>query len=185
EQTLDILFDAEADKFATVLRQEAGELYDNKESVFGADILREVERDIYFQVLDTLWMQHLESMEHMQQGIKWLSVGQRDPLVEYRRQAQVLYDEMQITLRREVIRALMHAQPVTEAQLNHPTETELTRAARAAVDNADQILDQQEVDEKDFKETRKKEQAVAKKKAARKKAARKKEKRNKKKSRKK
>lgn len=183
EQTLDRLFDAEADKFSVVLRQEANELYDNKESVFTAEIMREVERDIYFQVLDNLWMQHLESMEHMQQGIKWLSVGQKDPLVEYRRQAQVLYDQMQITLRREVLRALMHAQPVSH---NHKhTETELTRAARSAVDNADRILQQEEIKEEDFKETRKKQQQDSKKKADKRKASRKKQRQNKKKGRKK
>lgn len=185
EPTLDRLFDAEADKFAQVLTTEAMELYTSKEAVFGADVLREIERDLYFQILDNLWMQHLENMDHMQQGVQWRSVGQRDPLVEYRREAQILFDIMQQQLRHDVIRALMHAQPVSQSQLNQPTETELTRAARNSVDNADRIIEGETLDEDDFKSTAKKEQDQAKKQAAKRKAARKKERQNKKKARRK
>ena len=46
--------------------------------------MRKVERDVYLQILDNLWMQHLENMHHLREGITWMSVGQRDPLVEYR-----------------------------------------------------------------------------------------------------
>jgi preprotein translocase subunit SecA len=147
EAVLDRLFDAEANKFATVLKQEARELYEARESAFGEEIMRKVERDIYLQILDNLWMQHLENMEHMREGIHWMSVGQRDPLVEYRRQAQVMFDEMQQTLRHEVVRAIFHAQPV---QVDEPTETELTRAARKSVANADQVTEAAEFHEVDF-----------------------------------
>jgi preprotein translocase subunit SecA len=147
EQVLDRLFDAEANKFGTVLKQEAMELYEAREAAFGADIMRKVERDIYLQILDNLWMQHLENMEHMREGIHWMSVGQRDPLVEYRRQAQRIFDEMQQTLRHEVVRAVFHAQPVVS---DEPTETELTRAARKSVANADQVTEAAEFHEVDF-----------------------------------
>ena len=184
DPTLDRLFDAEADKFKDVLEQEALEVYSSKEQVFEVDILREIERDVYFQVLDNLWMQHLESMDHLQQGIGWMGVGQKDPLVEFRREAQIVFDKMQDTLRYEVIRALMHAQPITRQQaFGSPTETELTRAARAAVDNADRIVTKEETKEEDFKDVKKKESAAIKR-INKKKKARKKERQNKKKSRK-
>ncbi|MCB9821350.1 preprotein translocase subunit SecA [Candidatus Nomurabacteria bacterium] len=184
EPTLDRLFDAEADKFAQVLTVEALELYAAKEKVFSDNILHEIERDIYFQILDNLWMQHLENMEHMQQGVQWRSVGQRDPLVEYRREAQILFDIMQQNLRHEVVRSLMHAQPIEQApsQLH---ETELTRAARGSVENAGQIIDGETLSEADFKATAKKEEVEAHKKANKRKVARKKERQNKKKARRK
>lgn len=147
EATLDRLFDAETSKFSKLLKQEALELYESRESAFGEDIMRKIERDIYLQILDNLWMQHLENMDHMRQGIHWISVGQRDPLVEYRRQSQAMFEEMQQQLRHDVIRALFHAEPV-EAQA--PVETELTRAARRSVDNADQIVQAEEFKEADF-----------------------------------
>jgi preprotein translocase subunit SecA len=144
---LDRLFDSDASKFGSVLLTEANELYDSREAAFGEETMRKVERDVYLQILDNLWMQHLENMDHLREGIHWISVGQRDPLVEYRRQSQILFDEMQITLRHDVIRALFYAEPV---ETDEPTETELTRAARKSVSNADKILEAEEFHETDF-----------------------------------
>jgi preprotein translocase subunit SecA len=154
DTTLDRLFDAPADRFEKVLEQEALELYQTREASFGADIMRIVERDIYFQILDNLWMQHLENMEHLRQGIHWTSVGQRDPLVEYRKRAQAIFEEMQIKLRREVLRNIMHAMPLP-AQTSQSTmhETELTRAARQSVDNADKITEAEVIHEEDIAST--------------------------------
>ncbi len=150
ESTLDRLFDTDADKFETELLKEVEELYSGREAAFGEEVLRKVERDIYLQVLDNLWMQHLENMDHLREGIHWLSVGQRDPLVEYRRQSQVLFGEMQLTLRHDVLRSIFHARPVAESELDRPIETELTRAARSSVDNADKIIEADSFDESDF-----------------------------------
>jgi len=151
EATLDRLFDADAKDFEKVLKTEATELYDRREKTFTGEVMRKVERDIYLQVLDNLWMQHLENMDHLREGIHWLSVGQRDPLVEYRRQAQVLFAAMQKQLRHDVLRLLFSAEPVDPDELDEPAETELTRAARQSVDNANKIIDADEFEEEDFK----------------------------------
>ena len=150
DPTLDRLFDSPADKFGKVLLQEAMELYTSREVSFSKEVMREVERDIYFQVLDNLWMQHLENMEHVREGIGWVGVGQRDPLVEYRRRGQELFEAMQVTLRHDVLRSLFHAQPLSQAELNQPVETELTRAARQSVANTNQIVEAEEFHEEDF-----------------------------------
>ncbi len=147
EAVLDRLFNTEAGKFGKVLLSEAHELYESREAAFGEEIMRKVERDIYLQILDNLWMQHLENMEHLREGIHWMSVGQRDPLVEYRRQSQHVFELMLDELRREVVRSLFHATPV---DLDQPIETELTKAARNSVDNADRIIEGDEFHEVDF-----------------------------------
>lgn len=152
EKTLDRLFDTNADKFEQILLTEARELYAGRETAFTSDIMRKVERDVYLQILDNLWMQHLENMDHLREGIHWMSVGQQDPLVEYRRQGQLLFDEMQGALRHDIVRALFHAEPVDMAQLDQPAETDLTLAARQSVDNVDRINDsEEEYEENDFK----------------------------------
>ena len=173
ESTLDRLFDTETDKFGTVLLSASKELYQAREVAFSDEIMRKVERDIYLQVLDNLWMQHLENMDHLREGIHWMSVGQQDPLVEYRRRGQMLFEEMQNNLRHDVVRALFHAQPVQMENLNQPTETELTRAARQSISNAGQITDaEQEFEAADFKnkkaESEAKKQTQTKQKKARK-----------------
>ena len=110
-------------------------LYTLKEKELDEDVLRKVEREVYMQVLDTLWMQHLENMQHLREGIHWRSVGQRDPLVEYRAESQKLFDSLQATLREEVIRAVMHVHKhdvVAKEEEDH--DTELTRLAEQAVE---------------------------------------------------
>jgi preprotein translocase subunit SecA len=111
------------------------QLYAKKEKEIDSDTLRKVERDVYLQVLDTLWMQHLENMQHLRDGIHWRSVGQRDPLVEYRSESQKLFEGLQLTLRDEVIRTVMHVRKTDVlAASDEEHETELTRLAERAVE---------------------------------------------------
>lgn len=151
EPALDRIFAATQDKVKPVLLAEAQELYKGREAVFGSEIMRKIERDIYLQILDNLWMQHLENMDHLREGIGWMSVGQRDPLVEYRRRGQTIFEDMQHTLRHEVVRAMFSAEPVDKSQLEQPIETELTLAARGSISNAGEILEgDAEFEEADF-----------------------------------
>jgi len=116
-------------------KEAVDKLYKKKENELGEEIIRKVEREVYLQVLDTLWMQHLENMQHLREGIHWRSVGQRDPLVEYRAESQKLFDSLQAMLRDEVIRAVVHVRKsdiVARTQEEH--ETELTRLAEKAVE---------------------------------------------------
>lgn len=170
DKTLDKMFDAEADKFGSELEKAALKLYAQQEKTFGAAIFRKIERDVYLQILDNLWMQHLESMEHLREGIHWIAVGQRDPLVEYRKQGQRLFDDMQITLRHDIVRAVMHAQPLAEEDMARPVETELTRAAASSVNNADQVTSTVTFNESDFIDSQQEQVQQAKFKAGRKKA---------------
>jgi preprotein translocase subunit SecA len=109
-------------------------------------------------------------MEHLREGIHWISVGQRDPLVEYRRQGQKIFEDFQATLRHDAVRAIMYAQPVDERTLQKPIETELTLAARGSVDNASQITQADEYQETDFSPERDEQIKEAKLKTQRKKA---------------
>jgi preprotein translocase subunit SecA len=155
DAALDRLFDTDADKFEKVFKTEAAELYSAREAAFTSDTMRKVERDIYLQVLDNLWMQHLENMDHLREGIHWMSVGQQDPLVEYRRRGQLLFDSMQASLRHDVQLHLFHAQPLSEEEMARAAETDLTLAARGSVDNASQILtSENEFGESDFTDKR-------------------------------
>ena len=109
------------------------EAYKAKEEEFGAETMRKVEREVYLKVLDTLWMQHLENMQHLREGIHWRSVGQRDPLVEYRSESQKLFDGLQRNLREEVLKILLTVTPAEAAADNamdgEEYESELTKMA--------------------------------------------------------
>ena len=115
----------------------AEKAYQDKEEEIGAENLRGVEREVYMAVLDTLWMQHLENMQHLREGIHWRSVGQRDPLVEYRAESQKLFDSLQSNLRTEVLNTIFHihkADAVIGQSQDDEYDTELTRLAENAVE---------------------------------------------------
>ncbi len=110
--------------------------YKEKAELLGEEIIQKVEREVYLQVLDTLWMQHLENMQHLREGIHWRSIGQRDPLVEYRSESQLLFDGLQMALRTEVVRAIMNVQKTdVVARTEEDHETELTKLAERAVES--------------------------------------------------
>lgn len=129
-------------------------LYADKETELGEELIRGVEREIYLQVLDTLWMQHLENMQHLREGIHWRSVGQRDPLVEYRSESQKLFDSLQATLREEILRALYHvhrSDAITKEAVDDEHETELTKLAETAVERGvNEITGGEENRDEDF-----------------------------------
>ena len=115
----------------------AQKMYTAKERELGDDLIRGVEREVYLQVLDTLWMQHLENMQHLREGIHWRSVGQRDPLVEYRSESQKLFDSLQATLREEVLRAIYHVRAtdaISRESIDDDHQTELTKLAETSVE---------------------------------------------------
>lgn len=140
DKTLSILGEEKNDRTRRTKAIEASqELYAKKEQELGEDLMRDVERQVYLQVLDTLWMQHLENMQHLREGIHWRSVGQRDPLVEYRAESQKLFDSLQVTLQEEILRALYNVRrsDAVSAGAAGATEhdTELTRLAENSVES--------------------------------------------------
>jgi len=120
-------------KLATLAVKEA---YATKELEFGADVMRKIEREVYLKVLDALWMQHLENMQYLREGIHWRSIGQRDPLVEYRTESQKLFEGLQKNLREEVLKILLSITPqeavATDTIDVEEYDTELTKMAESA-----------------------------------------------------
>ncbi len=118
-------------------REAVMKLYEGQEKEIGDELLRGAEREIYMQVLDVLWMQHLENMQHLREGIHWRSVGQRDPLVEYRSESQKLFDSLQETLQNEVLKVIFHLRQtdINERKVTDDEyDSDLTRAAESAVE---------------------------------------------------
>ncbi len=139
-------------------------LYTDREKELGEDTMRKLEREVYMEVLDQLWMQHLENMQHLREGIHWRSVGQRDPLVEYRAESQKLFEGLQASLRTEVLRIIMHVRPsdITMANVDDEYETELTRLAEGAVEQGvNEVTTVQHIGDEDFDSSVKKAKTTA------------------------
>jgi preprotein translocase subunit SecA len=122
-------------KRLSLAKQIVEDIYNEQKSELGEENLHKVEREVYMQILDTLWMNHLENMQHLREGIHWRSVGQRDPLVEYREESQKLFNGLQNTLRDETIRIITRVKPTdVMARQEEDHETELTKLAENAVE---------------------------------------------------
>jgi len=92
------------------LKEEAVKLYESKEAEFPeAEAIREVERVILLKVIDRKWMDHIDDMEQLRQGIGLQAYGQKDPLVEYKMAGYDMFDEMTQNIREETVRILFHA----------------------------------------------------------------------------
>ena len=121
------------------------EAYANQELEFGPEVMRRIEREVYLKVLDALWMQHLENMQHLREGIHWRSIGQRDPLVEYRTESQKLFEGLQKNLREEVLKILLSITKqeavATDIVDDEEYDTELTQMAETATNKGVNTID--------------------------------------------
>jgi preprotein translocase subunit SecA len=87
------------------------------------DLLRRLERDIMLQIVDVQWKDHLYSLDHLKEGIGLRGYGQRDPLVEYKKESYGLFQDMKARIEEEIVRYLFWLRPVTMEDRGEQTET--------------------------------------------------------------
>ncbi len=88
----------------------AKEVYTRKEVEFGAEAMRYLERVIYLQTIDTLWKEHLMSMDHLKEGIGLRGYGQRNPLQEYQKEGYEMFTELISNIKEETLQKLFRVQ---------------------------------------------------------------------------
>jgi preprotein translocase subunit SecA len=86
--------------------------YADKEQLVEGDLLRRVERDIMLQIVDVQWKDHLYSLDHLKEGIGLRGYGQRDPLVEYKKESYALFQDMKERVDEEMVRYMWWLRPV-------------------------------------------------------------------------
>jgi preprotein translocase subunit SecA len=117
------------DSLKNTLISEFKNAYEKKESEIGSDIMRYLEKVIMLQIIDTQWKDHLLAMDHLKEGIGLRGYGQRDPLVEYKKEAFDMFADMISRISTEVLKRLFKIQvqkketikkePVRQARLNY------------------------------------------------------------------
>jgi preprotein translocase subunit SecA len=98
------------DELAEALAEAVKTRYAEKEKQFSPDLLRWLERRIILDVVDTQWKDHLLSLDHLKEGIGLRGYGQKDPLVEFKKEAFILFEDMMARIDNETIRYLYHVQ---------------------------------------------------------------------------
>jgi preprotein translocase subunit SecA len=99
--------------------------------------MRELERFIILQVVDTRWREHLENMDYLREGVHLRAMAQKDPLVEYTSEGHIMFEELNVTIREEVINHLFHAQiePQDADELQRLQEAQAAEAAGLAYEH--------------------------------------------------
>jgi preprotein translocase subunit SecA len=99
------------DELAEALVEKIKQRYEEKEALFGAAAMRWLERRILLDIVDSQWKDHLYSLDHLKEGIGLRGYGQKDPLVEFKKEAFILFEEMMTRIDNETTRYLFLVQP--------------------------------------------------------------------------
>ena len=137
------LIDLSAEEIEEMLIDKAKELYNSREELFGADLMREIERAVMLQVVDSKWMDHLDAMDMLREGIGLRAYGQKNPLVEYQREGYEMFQGMIDSIQDDIIRYVLRVTPqVREEVAEQPrnvTENRYEGEPSQPVHTGDQI----------------------------------------------
>ena len=95
---------------------EAAAYYERRENELGAELMREVERQVMLRIIDQRWREHLYEMDYLMEGINLRAMGQQDPLVAWQQDGFKMFGEMMHGIAQDFVRYVMHVQVVQQDQ---------------------------------------------------------------------
>ena len=122
-------------EISSMLKEKALEIYKQKEEEITAEQMRELERVILLKVVDEKWMNHIDSMDELKNGIGLRAYGQKDPVVQYRLEGFDMFDEMINNIKLDVTKILMHIRSAGNAERQETVK--ITGAALEAIHSVD------------------------------------------------
>ena len=117
------------------LEKQADEKYADKEQEIGSDQMRELERVVILKVVDEKWMNHIDNMEELKDGIGLRAYGQQDPVVKYRVEGGDMFDEMNANIKIDVVKILMNIRK--QGEVRRQETAKITGAALEAINSVD------------------------------------------------
>ncbi len=94
----------------SLIDSETHEIFTTKENLYGAEIIRQIERQIFLITLDSEWKDHLLSLDKLRNGINLRAYAQKDPLIEYKKEAFEIFEEMMLRMEEQIVSRLSHVQ---------------------------------------------------------------------------
>jgi preprotein translocase subunit SecA len=94
--------------------------YLKKKQEIGEELFQKVEKDLYLMTIDNYWMQHLEQLSHLKDSVNLKSYGQRDPLIEYKKEAFQLFQNLLAAINRDLLKAVFRVQPASQEKESQP-----------------------------------------------------------------
>ncbi|MBI5145448.1 MAG: preprotein translocase subunit SecA, partial [Candidatus Omnitrophica bacterium] len=99
------------DKIKEILSEKLTAAYAEKEKIVGSEVIRHLERMVFLQIIDSKWKDHLYAMDNLREGIGLRAYGQRDPLIEYKREAYDVFTQMMAGIEEEAVEMIFKLQP--------------------------------------------------------------------------
>ena len=137
------------DDLIALVKERALDIYNKKEAILGEPLMRELERVMLLRVVDEYWMEHIDAMDDLKQGIRLCAYGQEDPVVAYKRQSFDMFDQMTLAIQDETVRRVYIAQvrrnrlerrPVAQA-LRESREDPAMAAAQQTTGKVDRVAE--------------------------------------------
>ncbi|WP_279287397.1 preprotein translocase subunit SecA [Neobittarella massiliensis] len=128
------LADLTPDKLRETIIEKAKALYAAKEELYGAKIMRELERVVLLRVVDTKWMDHIDAMEELKQGIYLRSYAQKDPAVEYQIEGFDMFDELIESIKEDTVKMVLTMVIKTQEE---PKREQVAKPAAASAGSGD------------------------------------------------
>ncbi len=129
--TLDELADMNSNQIVEILQDKAAKIYEENEALLPEETMREMERVYLLKSVDTYWMQHIDDMDNLKQGIRLRAFAQKDPVVEYRFEGFDMFDQMIESIRENTAKLCLSApKKIAEIQARQIADAERAKAYR-------------------------------------------------------
>ena len=120
--TVDYLQNLSREELDEYLHKVAEENYKQREEAIGSELMRELENLVMLKVVDNHWMEHLDAMDMLREGVGLRAYGQKDPLVEYKFEAYDMFEAMNEAIQDDVVRYIYHVNVITQPQVDDRLE---------------------------------------------------------------
>ena len=117
-------------ELATMAKERVVAVYEERERAFGGPIMEQIEKIVMLQTLDSLWKDHLLSMDHLREGIGLRGYGQLNPLVEYQKEAFAMFEALMRVMQRDVVEKMFSVQLTTEQEATQMQAQQAQQAQR-------------------------------------------------------
>ena len=124
--TVDYLQNLSREELAEYLQKVADDNYQAREDAIGPELMRELENLVMLKVVDNHWMEHLDAMDMLREGVGLRAYGQKDPLVEYKFEAYDMFEAMMEAIKEDVVRYIYRVNVITQPQVEDPLENAST-----------------------------------------------------------
>ncbi len=124
--TVEYLQNLSREELDEYLHKVAEENYQQREAAIGSELMRELENLVMLKVVDNHWMEHLDAMDMLREGVGLRAYGQKDPLVEYKFEAYDMFEAMNEAIQDDVVRYIYHVNVITQPQVDDRLESAST-----------------------------------------------------------